>query len=1488
MDQCACKSFVAGLKSEGIFGANLSLESNYSIFPSFGVNPLQERLALIPKRGLSRTMSDSDSDFDAPGPSAKKTPPSKKAPKAKKAVKDETNQMNEEDMNVFTNIDKNKGKAPTIEDMYQRKTQLEHIMLRPDTYIGSVEFCDRQLMWVYDREEEKIVQREVSYVPGLYKIFDEILVNAADNKQRDPKMNLIKININQAKNEISVMNNGKGIPVVMHKVEKMYVPGMIFGTLLTSSNYNDDEKKVTGGRNGYGAKLCNIFSSKFTLETSSKSDKKAFKQTWTNNMTATEDPEITKNEAEDFTKVTFCPDLKMFKMEKLDDDIVSLMCRRAFDIAGSTKGVKVYLNNKLVPCQGFKQYVEQYTKNLTHDDEPYKVAYETVNNRWEIAMTVSDRGFQQVSFANSIATTKGGRHVDYVVDQVVSKMIETIKKKVGKSGITVKPFQVKNHIWVFVNALIENPTFDSQTKETMTLQSKSFGSKCEPSDKFINEALKSGVVESVMSWVKFKQQEQQDKKCSSKKTSKLKGVPKLEDANDAGTKNSHLCTLILTEGDSAKSLAVAGLGVIGRDRYGVFPLRGKMLNVRDGNHKQIMENAEINALLKIVGLQYRLKYATDEERKTLRYGKIMIMTDQDQDGSHIKGLVINFIHANWPNLLKTNFLEEFITPIVKATKGNQEISFYSLPEYMEWRLNTENWKSFKIKYYKGLGTSSAKEAKEYFSDMVRHRIKFRYGGPGDDEAVEMAFSKKKIEDRKDWLTGWMQTRRERRQAGEAEDYLYDKDTRDISYADFVNKELILFSNMDNERSIPSLVDGFKPGQRKVMFTCFKRADKKEVKVAQLAGAVGEMSAYHHGEQSLMMTIINLAQDYVGSNNINLLMPNGQFGTRLLGGKDCASPRYIFTQLSPVAKALFPAADENVLKFLFEENQKIEPEWYCPIIPMVLINGAEGIGTGWSTKIPNYNPRDVTDNIRRLIRGEGMKPLVPWYKKFRGTITKIDSQRFACSGEISILDDDTVEITELPIRTWTQGYKESVLESLMDGTPDKPALVADFKEYHTEETVKFLVKMNHGKLREAERTGLHTVFKLTTVINTTCMVLFDAAGVLRQFSSPEEICHEFFETRKVKYIERKAFLEGMLQAQSDRLSEQARFILMKINNEIHIENKKKQVIIEQLIKHNFKPDPVKQWKEIQKRKELEMCGEVEMDEEEEEGDDNDQLSRKVSDYDYLVGMAIWKLSMEDKDKLMGESQTKKDELKVLQSKSWDELWEEDLKVFEEALEKQEKKEKADLEDCLKKAVTKLGKDKSESGKRAGKKLAAGLADVKPSENAVRVEVNLDVVKGKYETKPKREPKAPKEPKESKAKAKKKDLENNTSMDAFVKKGVKEEQDDSDIEEIDKENQTKPAPKPKAKKAPADTKEKAPAKKAAPKKRKAAESDGEDDVVTMSSDDEEAMDIGTPPPKRETAPRRAAAAKKPVIVDEDSDEEFKPKPKQRKIVDSDDDF
>lgn len=1359
-------------------------------------------------------------------------------------------------------------KRVSIERIYQKKSQLEHILLRPDSYIGSTEPVT-QNMWVYDDMQEQMVQREITFVPGLYKIFDEILVNASDNKQRDPGMNCIKIDIDPEGNKIKVWNNGRGIPVVEHKTEKMYVPTMIFGHLLTSSNYDDTEKKVTGGRNGYGAKLCNIFSTKFIVETSSKEYHKGFKQTWINNMGQTKEPTITDAKNDDFTAITFYPDLPKFKMEKLDKDTVDLFTRRAYDIAAVASGVKVFLNGKKLPVKNFQEYINLYVKDkMDENNMPIKVCYERAHQRWEVAAMLSEKGFQQVSFVNSIATTKGGRHVDYITDQVVNKLIEIVKKK-NKGGVAIKPFQIKNHLWVFVNSMIENPTFDSQTKENMTLQVKSFGSKVSLSEKFATSVSKCGIVESIMSWMKFKAQAQLNKKCSGTKHSKLKGVPKLDDANEAGTKNSKDCTLILTEGDSAKTLAVAGLGVVGRDKYGVFPLRGKLLNVREATHKQIMENAEINNIIKIMGLQFKQKYDTDESLRTLRYGKLMIMTDQDQDGSHIKGLLINLMHHFWPNLLKRNVVNQFITPIVKVSKGKDEHAFYSLPEFEEWKRETDNWHTWKVKYYKGLGTSTAKEAKEYFTDMERHKIDFRYRGVEDDASITLAFSRKKIEERKEWLTTWMEERKRRAEMGLPELYLYGKETKHITFNDFINRELILFSNMDNNRSIPSLVDGFKPGQRKVMFTCFKRNLVKEIKVAQLAGSVGEHSAYHHGEVSLMGTIINLAQNFVGSNNINLLKPIGQFGTRLHGGKDAASPRYIFTQLSPMAKLAFNSKDEPLLESNFDDNQKIEPMWYIPILPMVLVNGAEGIGTGWSTKIPNYDPREIIANLKRLMDNEEVVPMMPSFKNFKGSIQEICTNRYLVSGEISIIDETTVEITELPIRTWTQNYKEDVLEPMLYGNEKTPIMLTDYKEYHTDTTVRFVVKMTPEKLAQAEDTGLHKVFKLQSNLTQNSMVLFDHNGCIKRYDSVDDVLREFFTIRLEYYQKRKDFMLGMLSAESLKYDNMARFILEKIDGTIVIENKPKKELISMLVRRGYDSDPVKAW---QAKQNLDKKIDEDSDEEDTDG----------PDFNYLLGMKLWSLSREKKEELLKQKEAKAKELSNLRLKSKTDLWNDDLEEFLTMLDEIEQKERED--EVI--GVTLASKTKGGSKPRV-KKLA--IIETQPSPMGRRVEPRIDSAVKKL-SKAAGKGKKGKEAKTLEFKMEDEGDEPMSLADRMkANKGIVV----GEVKEKKKRSPKKPKAEPGEKKSPKKSPKKG-------KKRNPWSDDSEDEMSDFDDDDmdgsfREAVVV------KDRGPRRTAAAKAKYsygsdeeAIKSDSDiEDFKPtedefRPSTEVLDDEDDSF
>ncbi|EFJ45103.1 hypothetical protein VOLCADRAFT_94598 [Volvox carteri f. nagariensis] len=1059
--------------------------------------------------------------------------------------------------------------------MYQKKTQLEHIILRPDTYIGSTE---RQPNTIWVHNGQKMELKTVNYPPGLYKIFDEILVNAADNKVRDPTMDTIKVDVDPANNSIRVWNSGRGIPVEVHKEEGVYVPELIFGHLLTSSNYNDSEKKITGGRNGYGAKLANIFSTEFTVETCDGSRQRRYKQTFTNNMQQKGTPKITDCKASDnWTCITFKPDLAKFGMSELDEDIVSVLRRRVFDMAGVLgKGVKVFYNGERLSIKSFQEYVDMYLgpkvkrtwfRGVPHDNGIPRFC-ERLNDRWEICISLTDGSFQQVSFVNAISTQKGGTHVEYIVNQIVKHCIEKLSKKTAKTT-AIKPAMVRNHLWIFLNCYVENPAFDSQaspfkivllTKETLTLRSTSFGSKCELPIPLLDKVLKAGLSDSIIKYAEFKSQKDL-KKGDGVKRSRLVGMAKLDDANDAGGPRSTDCTLILTEGDSAKSLAVSGLGVVGRNHYGVFPLRGKLLNVREASAVQIAANQEIQNIKQIMGLQHGRVY---DSTSSLRYGHLMIMTDQDHDGSHIKGLIMNFMHSFFPSLLKIpGFMLEFITPIVKARRGRETKVFYTMPEYEAWKESLDNNTSgWDIKYYKGLGTSTKEEAQEYFSRLNLHRKEFVWTGDEDGDAIELAFSKKRVDDRKEWLSNFVPGT-----------YL-DQSAEKISYADFINKELILFSRADLDRSIPNVLDGLKPGQRKIMFACFKRNLKKDIKVAQLSAYVAEHSAYHHGEQSLASTIVNLAQDFVGSNNINLLHPSGQFGTRLQGGKDAASARYIYTRLEKLTRHLFNEHDDVLLKYLNEEGQSIEPEWYLPILPTVLVNGAEGIGTGWSTFIPNYNPRDIIANLRRLLNGEEQDPLHPWYRGFTGTITEVPhksgSRSYVVGGLVAQTGPNTIEVTELPVRKWTQDYKEFLETLLRPQDKDEAPLIADYHEHHSDSNVHFVVELLPGKLDELLATpgGLEAKFKLQAKVTTSNMMLFQKDGIIKHYQSPEAIIAEFFELRLDYYEKRRIAMLRFAQMDQMRADNKVRFILAVVHGKLEVRNRKRVDIEKDLEAQGF--------------------------------------------------------------------------------------------------------------------------------------------------------------------------------------------------------------------------------------------------------------------------------------------------------------------------------
>jgi DNA topoisomerase-2 len=998
----------------------------------------------------------------------------------------------------------------------QKLTHIEHVLKRPDSYVGPVEL-GTEPYWILDGD--KFTKKNLKYSPALLKIFDEILVNAIDRNSLHPKqVSSISIAIDKGVGSVTIENNGPlgGIGVRMHEKEGLWNPELVFGHLLTSTNYDDTQKRIVGGRNGYGAKLANIYSTEFSIVIKDHETKQMYTQSWSKNMTVCDPPKIKKHSgATSSVAITFTPEWKRFGMSKMDDTIYKIFQKRVWDAnICTTQNCKVKFNGDVLTKQSFESYAKMH--------EGVEEVTCVNGDRWSVCIGPAENGMEQVSFVNGLCTNKGGTHVDHAANLIANGIIDEMAKK-----IKLRPQQVKNTFNIFVKATLENPTFSSQVKSECTSKSQSFGSKFEPPKNFVKNALKTGIADELLALSKFKEMKELAKTDGTRK-SKITGIPKLDDANKAGTAQSGKCTLIVTEGDSAKTLAVAGLSVVGRDHYGVFPLRGKCKNVRDVSVAQLTSNQEFNDLKKILGLQQGKEYTSVSE---LRYGRLMIMTDADNDGSHIKGLILNMIHYFWPSLLKLNFVVSMVTPIIKATKGSQTKSFYTDSAFRTWY--GDGKQGWKIKYYKGLGTSTSAEAREYFKKIQDLTVKFDMDTMTDDSIV-LAFDKKKADARKSWLL---------------ENTAKDADQLEVPYGnvkqlditDFVHKDLVNFSLADLKRSIAHMADGLKPSQRKVMYACFKKNLKDEMKVAQLAAFVAEKSAYHHGEVSLADTIVKLANDYTGSNNINLLEPCGQFGTRLMGGKDASQTRYIFTKLTKEARKIFDPKDDAILNYLDDDGRPIEPDFYMPTLPMVLVNGTEGIGTGFSCYVPPFKPDDIKDNIKRILSGDEIVPMRPWFRGFKGVVHK-EEDTWMMEG-VWNWSGRNIVVTELPPGRWTQDYKE-----YLDGLVEKK-LIGGFVNNSTTEDVHFEIMDYAGK-------DLLKDLKLRKTFRVSNMHLFHPTKGIHKYESPEEILKDFVELRLEHYKKRKAHLIDVLEKRAEMCDHKSKFVSMVIEGKLVVFKRKK--------------------------------------------------------------------------------------------------------------------------------------------------------------------------------------------------------------------------------------------------------------------------------------------------------------------------------------------
>jgi len=732
------------------------------------------------------------------------------------------------------------------------------------------------------------------------------------------------------------------------------------------------------------------------------------------------------------------------------------------------------------------------------------------------------------------------------------------------------------------------------------------------------------------------------KKKDGKKTRHTE-VVECEDANFAGTKQGTQCTLILTEGKSAKGYATHALAHLPgkRDYFGTFPLRGKPLNTMNADIIKIVNNRVILDLKEVLGLREGVDYTVDTNYSTLRYGKILIMADADEDGKHIVGLLMVLFHKLYPSLIAREFIMLLRTPIIRVSKNKDKISFLSAREYLDWLSLNPDHSKWRHKYLKGLASSKPEEITLDFMNPKYVQVVY---DDSSDAYLNLAFNEKLSDSRKEWLTI-------------LKDYLYVEtwDRLPISY--FIDQELIGFVRDNLGRSIPRLMDGLKESMRKILWGMYtyktwgscgryengrarigksdiKTNNAGSIKVGTLASHVQESTAYKHGEQCLAQTIINMAFDFVGSNNIEYFYQDGLFGTRNDIGEDAGSPRYIFCRPSSILPYIYRFEDFPLMEFEVDEGEDQEPVSFYPIIPMILVNGSNGIGSAYSTTIPKFNPLDLTNWIKNRLNGmEHQLEPIPWYKGFTGTITGKEAKikgdeevevevenekgeteivsmtvgsgiRYKITGSYSYVGSD-IHVTELPIGVSMNRY-DSFLMSLI-----QKKKLYDKHTHCTSNDVHFKLMGYTGEVS-------HKALRLVKTISTSNMIVLDEKDIPKRYKKVTDILNDFYVKRLQVYAARKQYLIDEEMKIIPELQEKIRFITDVVDGNIIIFRRSKVDIVRQLEERKFEKD-------IFKSVSLEGCTEEDINKL------KDKLQTHLDKHQMLMNLApesIWYSELEE--------------------------------------------------------------------------------------------------------------------------------------------------------------------------------------------------------------------------------------------------------------------
>lgn len=1098
-----------------------------------------------------------------------------------------------------------------VRDGGQVLNPFEHALKRPDAYIGSA-VTSEQEMYTFDLKTGRAILKTIKSNPGLISIIREIGSNAIDNVWRSQgtplAMKYVHITIDTAEKTITFVNDGYCIPIAKQRykftdprtqkeeVREQYPAEVYFGDMFSGTNYSDEETRKTSGRNGMGAKASNIFSSKFTIDHTNPEDGKRFVQTYTENGQKRTDPKVTVcRKKQGYTKIEMTPDLEYFKFEDAfeNPDFLGSIALYAREMAMITK-LNItfsimggdYETKDIIKIPSLMNFVNLFhtTKHIHHITSPTGDECVIVDSEIgddDIPDISTD--IPSVSFVNGIRTTNGGVHTRKWRDTIISSYVRAFNSRKVANGKTAHKTSGKDvypYLTMFIRSEVDRPRFSSQTKDTLTEVFNSKGDSVPYSllPEEANAAVKKGfnddISAAVQKMMKFPFASRLVQKLEWKNT-RTKTVAKnptnkrlshgglIDDANFAGTSKSSMCKLLITEGLSAKAFAVRGISSQkgGHDIYGAFPIKGKFCNTGKKVGK-LDTNKEIILLKQVLNLVDGVDYSKDENFETLRYGKVVILADADDDGIHIRGLLLNFFYTSFPSLIKRDYIESFSTAVVLNTFNRNKTFYYS---------NTDFKKAYgkgtirgDVKYLKGLGSINPSDAGPYFSNpkLLTYRRGLRC-----DDAMEMCFGGDTA-GRKEWIGLCF---------GKSID---DKDYKfegDITLDEFVQNQMIIYAITANIRSIPSITDGFKECHRKIMHTVFEGNMKKTKDLERLAGAIKDKTGYHHGAASLFDAIKKLAQGFVGSNNIPLLEADGEFGTRKEMGSDGAAPRYVATKDMLISRSIFNKEDNILFDYNIEDNEEVEPSTFFPVIPLVLVNGSDGIGLGYSSKIPAYKPDDLVKWIETWLGGGDDKKgavgemdwLKPWYRNFTGDITLVHPkgneleppEAWTSRGALkkSTSKKGWWEITETPV-----GLSTSKLMKWIDfmytgnvPTGSKGAKwkkrevnpIRDMTQHNGANDVHIKFLPSKDFIPDIDTPGNLDVLKNRSSLKN--MILISTKGVLKKYDSAEDILLEWCDWRLDMYKTRIKLLIEKINLNISIVSNRLKFVKQIVDSKLNI-------------------------------------------------------------------------------------------------------------------------------------------------------------------------------------------------------------------------------------------------------------------------------------------------------------------------------------------------